>query len=167
MRDEGPPLPALQRAAVQLAVANTLLTLLERLHDLYLPGEPPGLLAIDRVILAATIAKGHVEGRPFIAAKLGHFLGIPRPTVLRKVEPLIAAGVVERKVIERGRGRQKDLCYVLCETRANSDVIVTEIGGITAALRLRMLEIDAASKFDARVEFGGLTVGLPERELAG
>jgi hypothetical protein len=104
-----------------------------------------------------------------LSSPLGHFLGIPRPTVLRKVEPLIAAGVIERKVIERGRGRRraKDLCYVLCETRANSDVIVTEIGRITAALRLRMLEIDAASKFDARVEFGGLTVGLPERELAG
>jgi hypothetical protein len=81
--------------------------------------------------------------------------GPPLPPLLRSRE------VVERRLVEHCPG----ICYVM--SSANSDFIVTKIGRITAALRLRMLELDAASKFDARVEFEGLTVGLPDRELAG
>jgi predicted transcriptional regulator len=62
---------------------------------LYLPGVPAAS-SIESVIIAATVFKGHVQGRPFTLTKLAHYLSLPRTTVRNKLKTLIAAGVVER-----------------------------------------------------------------------
>jgi ABC-type Fe3+/spermidine/putrescine transport system ATPase subunit len=56
----------------------------------------PAASSIECVIIAATIFKGHAQGRPFTLTKLAHYLALPRTTVRHKLKPLITAGMVER-----------------------------------------------------------------------
>jgi hypothetical protein len=49
------------------------------------------------LVLGLALYVGQYEGRPFTANKLGAFLGIPRPTVTRKLAAMIEVGTVERR----------------------------------------------------------------------
>jgi DNA-binding IclR family transcriptional regulator len=93
-------------------------------------GALPGVSAassLESVIIAATVFKGHAQGRPFTLTKLAHYLAMPRTTVRNNPKPLIAGGTVER---------QHDGTYVMCEPRANSDAVLTKVHRIIAALRV-------------------------------
>lgn len=48
----------------------------------------------DAVLIAAVYV-GQMEGRPMTAYKLAQFCGITRPTVVRKIRELVAAGLLE------------------------------------------------------------------------
>lgn len=48
----------------------------------------------DAVLIAAVYV-GQTEGRPMSAHKLSQFCGITRPTVVRKIRELVAAGLLE------------------------------------------------------------------------
>lgn len=48
----------------------------------------------DSVLLCAAVYVGQCEKRPMTAAKLADFIGMPRPTVLRKLGELRARGLV-------------------------------------------------------------------------
>jgi hypothetical protein len=78
----------IKRARERLAVVNTFLTLVERLHDLYLRGVPPAS-SLESVIIAAAIFKG-----------LPHPLGLGAE--LRRVE---LPGLFLRRPIKKGRSR--------------------------------------------------------------
>jgi DNA-binding transcriptional ArsR family regulator len=148
-------LPALRRSRERLAVVDTFLKLVAGLHDLYLPGVPHGS-STESVVIAAAIFKGLVEGRPFNLSKLAHYLSLPRTTVRRKLKPLIAGKVVERRC---------DGTYAMCEQRANSDPVLRKVNRIINVLHDGVLGVQTASTVDTRAE--AVTVGLPERELAG
>jgi len=49
------------------------------------------------LIVYGAVLIGHAEGRPMNASKLSHYLGVPRTTVLRKLDELIAKNMVERR----------------------------------------------------------------------
>lgn len=48
----------------------------------------------DELLLTCGIYVGQHEGRPMTAAKLANYMGMPRPTVVRKVRALEQAGIV-------------------------------------------------------------------------
>lgn len=48
----------------------------------------------DDVVLCCAVFIGQVEGRPMTAGKVADYVGIPRPTVVRKLRALVQAGVV-------------------------------------------------------------------------
>lgn len=61
-----------------------------------------GLLKVDKfgscgdeLILTAAIYIGQAEGRPMTASKLADYSGIPRPTVVRKLQRLQKRGIVQ------------------------------------------------------------------------
>jgi hypothetical protein len=49
-----------------------------------------------RLLVAAAVIVGHADNKPMNASKISHYLELPRTTVLRKLDELIAAGAVER-----------------------------------------------------------------------
>jgi hypothetical protein len=52
---------------------------------------------VDIVLVACAVVIGHTEGRPFTAAKLAQFVGMPRSTALRKLNALVDLGVIENR----------------------------------------------------------------------
>jgi hypothetical protein len=49
------------------------------------------------LVLGLALYVGQYEGRPFTAHKLAQWLGIPRPTVIRRLAAMIKMGAVERR----------------------------------------------------------------------
>ncbi|WP_367949109.1 helix-turn-helix domain-containing protein [Paraburkholderia sp. NMBU_R16] len=47
------------------------------------------------------VAIGDLEGRPLTAYKLAQYIGMPRPTVIRKLASMTCAGLVERDARRR------------------------------------------------------------------
>lgn len=55
----------------------------------------PAVGGMDSILILSAIVLGAIEGKPFKSVKLSEYLGIPRTTLLRRVEELIADGYVE------------------------------------------------------------------------
>lgn len=53
---------------------------------------------VDDLLIRAAVYLGTVEGRPMTASKLATYVGIPRPTVLRRLHALERRRIVERNV---------------------------------------------------------------------
>jgi hypothetical protein len=49
------------------------------------------------VVITAAVTVGTIEGRPMSAAKIAHYTGMPRATVLRRLKRLIQQGYISRK----------------------------------------------------------------------
>jgi hypothetical protein len=94
-RSEPPPLSdsALRQARYTTALA--LLASLRAISVVRYQGElGPNIV---NIVLAMTIFIGQHEGRPFTAHKLSQYLRMPRPTVTRKIDKMVAEGVLERR----------------------------------------------------------------------
>jgi hypothetical protein len=50
----------------------------------------------DELVLIAAVLIGQAEGKPMNASKLATYAGIPRTTVIRKLQALARRGVLER-----------------------------------------------------------------------
>jgi len=48
------------------------------------------------LLIAAAVFLGTIEGRPLTASKLAAYVGMPRPTVIRRLRILSRGGSVER-----------------------------------------------------------------------
>ncbi|EHP42310.1 hypothetical protein OR16_15314 [Cupriavidus basilensis OR16] len=53
------------------------------------------------VLLVCAVAVGDLEGKPMTAWKLAAYVGMPRPTIVRRLARMARAGLVARD----GRGR--------------------------------------------------------------
>lgn len=58
------------------------------------------------VLLLCAVAVGHGEGKPMTAHKLAGYVGMPRPTAVRRLQHLCALGLVQRG--DGGRFRLTD-----------------------------------------------------------
>ncbi|WOH61950.1 helix-turn-helix domain-containing protein [Bradyrhizobium sp. BWC-3-1] len=74
-------------------VAKLLLDMSRLIATAFLDSEYPASDA-DALLLCAAIYIGQCERRPMTAGKLAEFIGMPRPTVTRKLSNLEARGLV-------------------------------------------------------------------------
>ncbi|MGA4421490.1 helix-turn-helix domain-containing protein [Ralstonia nicotianae] len=63
--------------------------------------EPKFASRAGDVLLLVGVAIGDAEGKPMTAYKLAQYIGMPRPTVIRRLARMARAGLVQRD----GRGR--------------------------------------------------------------
>jgi predicted transcriptional regulator len=69
------------------------------------------------LLIGTAIMVGHAENRPLNATKIAHYIGMPRSTVIRKLNEFLRAGVIARQ----------GNVYLLSEVRAhNQTKYVTE-----------------------------------------
>ena len=69
------------------------------------------------LLIGTAIMVGHAENRPLNATKIAHYIGMPRSTVIRKLNEFLRAGVIARQ----------GNVYLLSEERAhNQTKYVTE-----------------------------------------
>jgi predicted transcriptional regulator len=48
------------------------------------------------LLIGAAIMVGHAENRPLNATKIAHYVGLPRSTVIRKLNEFLRVGVIAR-----------------------------------------------------------------------
>jgi len=87
------------------------------------------------LLIGSAIMVGHAENRPMNATKIAHYVGLPRSTVIRKLNEFLIAGVIDR------HGN----VYLLSEERAqNQTKYVTEAMRIFRAAEksLKASELD-------------------------
>jgi biotin operon repressor len=94
----------------RMVLCRLVIDLLRTLHGSYAPpGEPFGT-RIETFFIAACVAIGDIEGKPFSAAKIAAYMRVPRTTVIRRLNRLRSWGLIDR------RGRH----YYLHEKTLNS-----------------------------------------------
>lgn len=81
-------------------VLNTWVTNTRTFTTLVFKSNDFGSHTADAILLASVFI-GHMDGKPMTASKLAMFAGIPRPTVIRKLQSLKRDGFV----FIDGRGR--------------------------------------------------------------
>lgn len=79
----------------EIILARLFLDIAREVGASLLQAEKYGSCA-DEIILTAAIYVGQHEGCPMTATKLADYSGIPRPTVVRKLEALRKRGVVRK-----------------------------------------------------------------------
>lgn len=73
-------------------VAKLFIELARTSVELFLQSE--GTNDVADAVLCAAIFIGQAEGRPMTASSLSAYIGVPRPTVIRKLNALKARGIV-------------------------------------------------------------------------
>jgi len=88
----------LYRAQERLILAKLLIDLNKTIHKGRLGKRFHSTIAgeVELILIAAAVLVGYVQGHPRNAAELSRQLGIPRPTIVRKLARLIDHGIIER-----------------------------------------------------------------------
>lgn len=115
-------------ARERLVIARLVLAIMRARAEHYYP--ELGLAASYELQMVATaVFIGHLGQHPLGATEIGRMIGMPRPTVLRKLATLIRRGIV----VKKGRG------YCLVPEAVNGP-------GIRAIVRGNIRRIRAAAK---------------------
>jgi biotin operon repressor len=94
----------------RMVLCRLVIDLLRTLHGSYAPpGEPFGT-RIETFFIAACVAIGDIEGKPFSVAKIAAYMRVSRTTVIRRLNRLQSWGLIDL------RGRH----YYLHEKTLNS-----------------------------------------------
>lgn len=59
-------------------------------------GDPPGETDANQALVAVAVMLGHAEGHPMNASQIAKCLQMPRTSILRRLEALIAGGLINR-----------------------------------------------------------------------
>lgn len=93
-------MPGARLDSPQTVAARLLLTLTKEVAAAVLTEDGFGSHA-DEVMLCSAVWIGHAEDRPMTAAKIAEYIGMPRATVVRKLEQLKARGILH--TVAKGR----------------------------------------------------------------
>lgn len=89
-----PSVPEVPQREARLRICHLVVEVLKAINaDLFGSGSNFGA-ELDTIAIGCTVLIGHAEGRPMTAHKLALYLGMPKSTVLRKLERLRAMEVV-------------------------------------------------------------------------
>jgi DNA-binding transcriptional ArsR family regulator len=89
-----------RRERAELAVGRFLIEAFRASAETIIATEWPASSCGD-VLIGIAIWIAQKEGRPLTAAKLADYIGMPRPTVIRRLNELMAAGIVVRDEVGR------------------------------------------------------------------
>jgi hypothetical protein len=85
------------KAEQRLVMARLLVDIMRTLRAHYMPVNEPFGTRIETQFVGLCIAIGELEGKPFSVAKIAAYMGIPRSTVIRRLERLESWVVIERQ----------------------------------------------------------------------
>ena len=87
-----------------------MIDIMRTVHGAYAPVTEPFGTRLETFFIAACVAIGDIEGKPFSVAKIAAYMHVPRTTVIRRLDLLQSWGLIDR------RGRH----YYLHEKTLNS-----------------------------------------------
>ncbi len=71
--------------------------IMRSLHGAYAPKSEPFGSRLETFFVGLCIALGQFEERPFSVAKIAAYMGVPRTTVIRRLERLQTWGLIHRQ----------------------------------------------------------------------
>jgi hypothetical protein len=87
----------IKKAPQRMVLCRLVIDLLRTLHGTYAPlGEPFGT-RLETFFIAACVAIGDIEGKPFSVAKIATYMRMPRTTVIRRLDRLQRWGLIDRR----------------------------------------------------------------------
>lgn len=113
--------PKLSRSAERLRLAHMLVGMSKMVHASFFGSDGNFGADVDAIFIACAVQIGHSEKRPMSATKIAHYLGIPRTTVLRKLDTLIQLNIVERV---------RHVYFITAERMATDDHIIDGLNKI-------------------------------------
>ena len=78
-------------------MARLLVDIMRTLRAHYIPASEPFGTRIETGYIGLCVSIGHCEGKPFSVAKIAAYMGMPRSTVIRRLQQLENWGVIERQ----------------------------------------------------------------------
>jgi len=88
-------------------VYRMLIDIMREYHSGYGHVNEPFGTRVETLFIAACVALGDLEGKPFSASKVAAYLGVPRSTVIRKLEKLEKAGGLVYRTDRHYRVRER------------------------------------------------------------
>lgn len=83
----------IKRKADGIIVSKLLIDMLRTSVNVFLLEENATSFG-DELMICAAIFIGQAEGKPFTAGKIASYIGMPRPTVVRKLQSLLLRGFI-------------------------------------------------------------------------
>jgi len=74
-----------------------MIDIMRNLHSAYVPSSELFGSRMETFFIGLCVALGDIEGRPFSAAKIAAYMGMPRTTVTRKLNRLQSWDLVRRQ----------------------------------------------------------------------
>ncbi len=81
----------------RLALCRLMFDIMRSLHGAYAPKSEPFGSRLETFFVGLCIALGQFEERPFSVAKIAAYMGVPRTTVIRRLERLQTWGLIHRQ----------------------------------------------------------------------
>jgi hypothetical protein len=85
------------KAEQRLVMCRLLVDIMRTLRAHYMPANEPFGTRIETQFVGLCVAIGDLEGKPFSVAKIATYMGMPRSTVIRRLEQLKSWGIIERQ----------------------------------------------------------------------
>ena len=127
----------IRNARQRLVLCRLMVDIMRTVHGAYAPVTEPFGTRLETFFIAACVAIGDIEGKPFSVAKIASYMHVPRTTVIRRLDLLQSWGLIDR------RGRH----YHLHEKTLNSLIGMRSYHQVRRILREATRELTVSDTF--------------------
>ena len=87
----------IRNARQRLVLCRLMIDIMRTVHGAYAPVTEPFGTRLETFFIAACVAIGDIEGKPFSIAKIASYMRVPRTTVIRRLDQLQRWGLIDRQ----------------------------------------------------------------------
>ena len=87
----------IKKARQRLVLCRLMIDMMRTVHGAYAPASELLGTRLETFFIAACVALGDFDGKPFSVAKIAAFMRMPRTTVIRRLDRLQAWGLIDRQ----------------------------------------------------------------------
>src|ERR1700733_9946448 len=86
-----------KKARQRLVLCRLMIDMMRTVHGAYAPASEPFGTRLETFYVALCVALGDIDGKPFSVAKIAAYMGVPRSTVIRRLDRSQQWGLVYRQ----------------------------------------------------------------------
>lgn len=87
----------IKKARQRLVLCRLMIDMTGTVHGAYAPASEPFGTRLETFYIALCVALGDIDGKPFSVAKIAGYMGVPRSTVIRRLDQLQRWGLIDRQ----------------------------------------------------------------------
>jgi biotin operon repressor len=87
----------IKKGRQRLVLCRLMIDIMRTVHGAYAPASEPFGSRLETFFVGLCIAIGDIDGRPFSVAKIATYMGVPRTTVIRRLDRLKDWGLIDRQ----------------------------------------------------------------------
>ena len=86
-----------KKARQRLVLCRLMIDMMRTVHGAYAPASEPFGTRLETFFIVLCVALGDIDGEPFSVAKIAAYMGVPRTTVIRRLDQLQQWGLIDRQ----------------------------------------------------------------------